>query len=82
MFFMDDMKALALAGTINWDVIGHRVYDNILPALTGDEQFVDSENERDQCFHARRILRMGRTPTVLYSVTDRLLSLDKGLVER
>jgi hypothetical protein len=43
---------------------------------------VASENEGEQCFHACRILRMGRVPAASYSVIGQLLSLDKTLVRR
>jgi hypothetical protein len=73
---------LAPARTIDWDTVGQLVKNNILQALTGDDQFMAFANECEQCFHACKILRIGRIPTVPYSVIGRLLSLDKGLVRR
>jgi hypothetical protein len=43
--------------SIGWDTVGQRVKDDILQALTGDKQFIASENECEQCFHLCRILK-------------------------
>jgi hypothetical protein len=59
-------KTLAPARTIDWGAIGQRLNGDILQAITGDEQCMASENEREQCFHAYRILnreRSGETTT-------------------
>jgi hypothetical protein len=57
---MAHTKTLAPVRTIDWDAISQRVKDEILPALTGGEQFMAFENQREQCFHTCRILRIRR----------------------
>jgi hypothetical protein len=44
IFPLVDTKTLAQAQTIDWDAFGQRAKDDILQALTGDEQFRTSEN--------------------------------------
>jgi hypothetical protein len=82
IFFMTQATTLAPARTIDWDAVGQLVKNDILQALAGEEQFMASANEREQCFHPCMILRIGRIPAVPYSVIGRLLSLDKGLARR
>jgi hypothetical protein len=79
-FFMAHTKTLALAQTIEWDNIGQWAKDDILQGLTGNKQFMASESEREQCFHACCILRIGQIPAAPYSVIGRLPSLNKDLV--
>jgi hypothetical protein len=54
------------------------VKNDILQTLTGDEQFMASANEREQCFHACRILRIARILGVPYSVIGHLLSRQRS----
>jgi hypothetical protein len=79
ILFMGHTKTLALARATDWDAIGQRIKDDILQALTGDEQDIPSENECEQFFHACRLLRMGRIAAITYPVIGGLLSLNKGL---
>jgi hypothetical protein len=55
---------LAPARHVDWDAVGHELENDIIQALTTDNDFTSSENERSQCFHAYRILRMEPTLAV------------------
>jgi hypothetical protein len=46
---MAHTKTLRPVWKIDWGAVDQRGKDNILRALTGDEQFMASENEREQC---------------------------------
>jgi hypothetical protein len=47
-----------------------------------DQSFMSYQCERDQCFHACRVLRMNRIPAVPSSVIGRILKIDKGRPNR
>jgi hypothetical protein len=72
----------APARLIDWDAVGKHVEANIIQTLTIDFSFINSENERDQCFHASRLLRMECMPAVPYAMIGPILAIDKGLVRR
>jgi hypothetical protein len=50
--------------------------------LMADEVFMRSENVREQCAHACRVLRENHQPVVPFSVIGRLLGLDKSTVRK
>jgi hypothetical protein len=54
----------------------------VIRKLTTDLSFINSGNERDQCFHACHLLRMERMPALPYSLIGHILGIDKGLVRR
>jgi hypothetical protein len=73
---------LAPSRLIDWDPVGKHVEADIIQTLTMDLSFINSENERDQCFHACRLLTMEYMPAVHYSMVGRILGIDKSLVRR
>jgi hypothetical protein len=73
---------LGPARLIDWDAVDKHVEANITQTLTMNFSFINSENERDQCFHACRLLRIERMPSVPYSTIGRILEIDKGLIRR
>jgi hypothetical protein len=73
---------LAPARHVDWDAVGDEVENDIIQAFTADNDFTSSENERSQCFHACRILRIEWTLAVPYSLISPVLTMDKGIVRR
>jgi hypothetical protein len=55
---MAEEMPLASTCIIDWDA-----ETDIVNALTMDWPFMNSQNERDQCFHAFCVLRLERFPT-------------------
>jgi hypothetical protein len=82
VFIPDQRNVPAPACLIDWDAVGKHVEADIIQTLTMDLSFIDFENERDQCFHACRLLRMECMPAVPSSIIGRILAIDKGLVKR
>jgi hypothetical protein len=71
---------LAPARHFDWDAVGHEVENDIIQALTADNDFTSSESERSQCFHTCRILRMEQALAVPDSLIGWVLAIDKGIV--
>jgi hypothetical protein len=82
LFHSQQRNMLAPARLINWDAVSKLVEADIIQTLTMDLSFINSENERDQYFHACCLLRTERMSAVPYSVIGRILGIDKGLARR
>jgi hypothetical protein len=72
----------APARHVDWEAVGYEPENDIIQALTADNDFTSSGNERSHCFHACRILRMERTLAAPHSLIGRVLTIDKGTVRR
>jgi hypothetical protein len=52
VFLFDQHIMLAPARHVDWDAVRHEVENDIIQALTADNDFTSSENELSQWFHA------------------------------
>jgi hypothetical protein len=59
--------------TKSWNAVGKHMEADIIQTLMMDLSFINSENERDQCFHACCLLRMEHMPAVPYFMIGRIL---------
>jgi hypothetical protein len=57
---------LVPARLIDWDAIDKHMEADSIQTLTMYLSFIYSENERDQCLHVCRLLRMERMPAIPY----------------
>jgi hypothetical protein len=79
---MDSSPGLAAARVVELDALAQRIGLDIIEALRVDESFTNATTTRASCYHACRILRVGKTPAVPEALISRILGIDRGVVKR
>jgi hypothetical protein len=67
---------------IDWVKISSQIRAKMLALRQNDEYFTSASTRGNQCYHACRVLREGRTLVVLFAVIGRILGVNKETVTR